>query len=217
MPDLRGHGGSDAPDGDWSMRDIVYDVADMLFALGLKDTLVVGMGIGGLIAQALAAEFPQSVRAMVLIGTAAKLETEERWLTRAHALSTLPDAERAQALLHSATRKSADTHLRDIAQSTPAQTVRRMCQAVAHTDLRISTDALRLPTMGLVGRDDRITPPDLMREMTEGIPGAQLQLIPRCGHLTPYDAPEMTAQAINRFIEQTGHLLPDPDCENPTI
>jgi len=211
IPDLRGHGSSPSQDGEWSLRDITYDIANTLFSLGVRDAVIVGLGVGGMIAQALAAEVPNLVRAMVLIGTGAKLETEQRWMDRGQLLADLPDDLRAARLLENATYSQPSTMLQQIATSTPAQSIQKICEAVAHTDLRRSTDALRLPTLGLVGRNDHITPPDLMREMIDGIPGASFELIPRCGHLTPYDAPDATAQWINRFLEQTGHLLPDPN------
>ena len=216
IPDLRGYGHSPAPDRQWSMRDVVYDLANTLFSLNIRDAIVVGSGTGGMIAQALAAEVPQAVRALVLIGTGAKLETEDRWLHRAQVLSGLPDTARVRQLLEAATYRAPDPHLCEIAASTRPDTLRRMCEAVAHTDLRRSTDALRLPTLGLVGRNDRITPPDLMREMIDGIPGASLELLPRCGHITAYDAPEATADAINGFLDRTGHLLPDFDSKDPS-
>lgn len=214
IPDLPGHGHNAPLRGTRPMRDMVYDVADALFSAKSKAAVVVGVGIGGMIAQGLAAEVPSSFRALVLIGTGAKLETEARWLARAETLATSDPQTRARALLDAATLAPTPA-LRRSAEASHPQTLRHICEAVAHTDLRMSTARLRLPTLGLVGRDDRITPPDLMRELIDTIPGATLDMIPRAGHLTPHDAPQATAGAIDRFLKQTGHLLPDHDAEDP--
>ena len=207
LPDLRGHGASPDSHDDHSMRDVVEDVVKLLRSLNIRDALLVGEGIGGMIAQAVAAEAPATTRALVLIGTAPKIGTEDRWLRRADDLAALDAEARAEAILSRATIAPPAPEIRALAAAVPGETMRRICVAVAHTDLRASTDTLRLPVLGLVGREDRVTPPDLMREMIEGIPGADLVLLPRCGHLASLDAPEAVASAINGFMARTGHLL----------
>ena len=193
------------------MAAIVDEVGETLQAMGLQDAMVVGMGIGGMIAQALAAERPALVRALVLIGTAPKLMTEAWWLERGRDLTRLDDHARAAALLDRGMRRPVPEHLRAAVAATPVATIEKFCAAIAHTDLRQSTDTLRLPVLGLVGRGDRITPPDLMREMIDGIPGADLVMIPGAGHLAPWDAPEETAGQVNAFMARTGHFLTSED------
>ena len=61
--DMRGHGLSDAPEGDYWMGDLVGEAAGLMDALGVKDAVFVGLSIGGVVAQGLAAERPDLVRA----------------------------------------------------------------------------------------------------------------------------------------------------------
>ena len=70
---LRGHGLSDAPDGAYSMGALVRDAERLMDHLGLKDAMVVGLSIGGLVAQGLAVKRLDLVRALVLSNTAAKI------------------------------------------------------------------------------------------------------------------------------------------------
>lgn len=51
------------------------------------------------------------------------------------------------------------------------------CAAMADTDLRLSTAGLRLPVLAVAGSEDGSTPPDLVRETAETIPGARFALI----------------------------------------
>ena len=80
--DMRGHGLSDAPEGDYFMGDLVADAAGLMDALGFRDAIFVGLSIGGVVAQGLAAERPDLVRAVVLSNTAAKIGTEATWRDR---------------------------------------------------------------------------------------------------------------------------------------
>ena len=80
--DMRGHGLSDAPEGDYYMGDLVADAAGLMDALGLRDAVFVGLSIGGVVAQGLAAERPDLLRAAVFSNTAAKIGTEATWRDR---------------------------------------------------------------------------------------------------------------------------------------
>ena len=80
--DMRGHGLSDAPEGDYWMGDLVADAAGLMDALGIRGAVFVGLSIGGVVAQGLAAERPDLVRAAVLSNTAAKIGTEASWRER---------------------------------------------------------------------------------------------------------------------------------------
>ncbi|MEM6467639.1 MAG: alpha/beta fold hydrolase, partial [Pseudomonadota bacterium] len=71
--DTRGHGLSDAPEGDYDMGDLVKDAGDLMEHLGLSDVLFVGLSIGGITAQGLAAERPHLFKGAVFMDTAAKI------------------------------------------------------------------------------------------------------------------------------------------------
>ncbi len=61
---------------------------------------------------------------------------------------------------------------------------------------RAELPAIRCPTLVMVGDSDQITPPALAEEMAAGIPGARLEIIAACGHLSTLEAPE----AMNRLL-----------------
>ena len=79
---MRGHGLTDAPEGAYFMGDLVADAAALMEATGFRDAVFVGLSIGGVVAQGLAAERPDLVRAAVLSNTAAKIGTEASWNDR---------------------------------------------------------------------------------------------------------------------------------------
>lgn len=97
--DLRGHGLTDAPEGEYYMGDLVGDVAGLIDQLRLGPVIFVGLSIGGVIAQGLAAERPDLVRAAVLSNTAAKIGTEASWRERIAAIRSGGIASIADSIL----------------------------------------------------------------------------------------------------------------------
>ena len=79
---LRGHGRSEVPSPPYAMGALVRDVEALLDHLGLVDTVLVGLGLGGMLAQGLAVKRLDLVRALVLSGTAARLGRPELWRSR---------------------------------------------------------------------------------------------------------------------------------------
>jgi 3-oxoadipate enol-lactonase len=78
------------------------------------------------------------------------------------------------------------------------------CAALAGTDLRDSTARLRLPVLAVVGADDGSTPPDLVRETAESIPGARFEIIRGAGHIPCVETPDALAALIARFLTDQG-------------
>jgi pimeloyl-ACP methyl ester carboxylesterase len=80
--DLRGHGYSGVTPGPYSMSQLARDALALLDALGVKQAHVVGLSIGGRIAQQLAAEAPARVASLCLMDTAAEFAPAEAWQQR---------------------------------------------------------------------------------------------------------------------------------------
>lgn len=211
--DKRGHGLSDCPPREtWGMGDHVADAAAVMDALGAKDAVFVGLSIGGMIAQGLAAERPELVRGMALCDTGAKIGSPEMWDQRIESIEAGGIAALAEPILErwftKAFREGRPGELalwRNMLTRTTLDGYIGSCAAIRDTDLRESTARLRLPTLALCGDQDGSTPPDLVRETAELIPGAEFQLIPGAGHIPGVEQPETTATAINAFMKRIGH------------
>lgn len=220
--DLRGHGQSDAPPAPYSMGAMVRDVESLLDHLELRDVMLCGLSLGGMIAQGLAVKRLDQVRALVLAGTAAKIGMPKLWDDRAeavrkHGLDVLADEIAKHWFLRKGqTFVSPDglSHWRDMLVNTPVDGYCGAIAAVSGTDFFTPTSGLRLPALGLCGVDDRATPPDLMRETLELIPGSDFKIIRRAGHLCCAEQPEEFAAHLRDFIRTTGHLH---DPEQPPV
>lgn len=209
--DKRGHGKSEVPDAPYTMGALIKDAEALLDHLHVRNCVFVGLSIGGMIAQGLATKRLDLIHAMVLSNTAAKIGTPNMW------------AERIAALQNDGLEGMADTvmqrwfsrdflaldqlqHWRDMLTAQSPEGYIGCCHAIAGTDFYTPTSALRLPTLGIAGSEDGATPPDLVRETINLIPGSQFTLMHRVGHLPCVEQPENYAGHVTEFLKQTGHI-----------
>jgi 3-oxoadipate enol-lactonase len=195
------------------MGDLVGDAAKLMEHLGAKDAVFVGLSLGGMVAQGLAAERLDLLRAIVLSNTAAKIGTHQMWHDRVHqvregGVEALADAtiERWFSRLTRKERPELVEGIRNMLTRTPAEGYLGCMEAIGETDLVESTARLRLPTLGIAASEDGSTPPDLVRETTDSIPGSQFHLIRRAGHLACVERPEDYAGALTAFLKAVGQI-----------
>jgi 3-oxoadipate enol-lactonase len=209
--DMRGHGLSDAPEGEYPMSELVAEAAGLMDAVGIKGAVFVGLSIGGVVAQGLAVERPDLVRAAVLSNTAAKIGTEQSWndriaTVRARGIESIAD--KVMELWFSRTfrdeRADELAGWRNMLTRTPLAGYLGCCAAIAHTDLRESTATIRQPVLAFGGDADGSTPPDLVRETAATIPGARFELIRGAGHIPCVEQPEAMAAHLTSFLKENG-------------
>lgn len=203
LPDMRGHGASGVPDGPYTMGGLIKDVESICETLDVRDAVVIGLSIGGMIAQGLAVKRLDLVRGLVLCCTAAKLGQPDTWHNRAatartHGMNALADETLTRWGSDSAAAK---TRL----LSTAPEGYAACCEAIAGTDFYTPTSGLRLPTLGFAGDRDKSTPPDLVRETIDLIPGSEFQLIRGAGHLAPETHAADMAKHLHGFLAGIGH------------
>lgn len=211
MMDMRGHGKSDNSAPPYAMGTLVRDAEIVCETLGLRDCVMVGNSIGGIIAQGLAAKRLDLVRALVLAGTAPKIGTRQLWQDRIAAV----EDKGMEAIVDWAIerwfsktfRASADaSSWRDTLASCNPLGYQGCAAAIAGTDFYTTTAALRLPALVTAGAEDGATPPDLVRELAELIPGSEFQLIRGSGHLPAIDKPAQFGALLTDFFERIGHV-----------
>ncbi|MGF1501705.1 MAG: 3-oxoadipate enol-lactonase [Paracoccaceae bacterium] len=205
--DKRGHGLSDCPPGPWQIADHVADLEGLLAALGVERAVVIGLSVGGLIAQMLAHRHPERVRALVLCDTAARIGTEALWSERMAKIEAggIP-AISADILTRWFTAKTrADaTRLapwRNMLERTTAAGYLETCRALRDCDHRAMTAELRLPCLAVAGEADGSTPPELVRETAALIPGSRFEVIRGAGHIPCVEQPAVLGRLIAEFVE----------------
>lgn len=209
--DLRGHGLSDAPPPPYAMGALVRDAERLLTHLGLRDAVVLGHALGGMVAQALAVKRLDLVRALVLSNTAARIGAPSVWddhLRRLRAGGLAAIAEDAMQRRFSRGFRAGPEAAawRHMLIRTPQDGYEGCAMAMAGTDLLTPTSGLRLPVLGIAGSEDGVTPPDLVRETVALVPGSRMALIRGAGHLPCIEKPEAYASILTQFLKEIGHV-----------
>jgi 3-oxoadipate enol-lactonase len=208
--DKRGHGLSSCPPAPYGMGALVTDAERLLDHLGARDAAVVGLSIGGMIAQGLAVKRPDLVRALVLSNTAARIGTAAMWeeriaAVRAGGIEALADAVMERWFSKPFRRTEELTLWRNMLTRQPAEGYIGCAAAIAGTDFYATTATLRLPTLAIAGSEDGSTPPDLVRETADLVRGSRFHLIRGAGHLPCVEKPAEYAQTLAAFLAEIGH------------
>ncbi|WP_373945510.1 3-oxoadipate enol-lactonase [Paracoccus marcusii] len=204
--DKQGHGLSDLGAAD-RIADHAADAAALIEAVAPGPVVVLGLSIGGLIAQRLAADRPDLVRALILSNTAARLGTPESWQARIEAverdgMAGIADAVMERWFAPAFRATPALAPWRNMLARTPAAGYVAACRALAGADQRQTSAALRLSTMVIAGEADGASPPDVVRATADLIPGATFHLIPGAGHLPCVETPDAHAALMTPFLER---------------
>ncbi len=207
--DKRGHGLSACPPAPYTMGALVRDAEAVLETLEVKDCVFVGLSIGGMIAQGLAAKRLDLIRAVVLSNTAPKIGTREMWQERidmveTEGLSAMSDTIMERWFSKPFRESDAVLPWKRMVETTPPAGYAGCSTAIAGTDFYSTTGALRLPALVIAGSEDGSTPPDLVQEMAELIPGARYELIRGAGHLPCVEAPDIYATHLTSFLAGLG-------------
>ncbi|KJZ20656.1 3-oxoadipate enol-lactonase [Loktanella sp. S4079] len=208
--DMRGHGKSDVPEAPYSMGQLVSDAETICDTFELSDVLFVGLSVGGMVAQGLAVKRPDLIRGLVLSNTAAKIGNNKLWQDRIAAIHKLGmDAVADDVMKRWFSRGFyASPNIapwREMFCTTPVAGYTGVCAAIGGTDFYTPTSGIRVPTLGIAGSEDGATPPDLVRETIDLIPGSQFTLMRRSGHLPCVEAPEGYANLLKQFIKDIRH------------
>ena len=212
--DTRGHGGSDAPGGAYSLEQLGDDAVGLLDVLGIDRVHWLGISMGGMIGQQLALERPERLHSLMLSSTAAVMgeqaqpiwqdrierarsrgmqdlvqETLERWFTPAYLQENPPPVEA----------------IREQIRTTPVDGFVGCGEAIRRLDFLDRLDQIRLPTLIIVGEDDPGTPVAASEAIHERISGSQLEIIPATRHLCNIEKTEAFNSRLLPFLDrQTG-------------
>jgi pimeloyl-ACP methyl ester carboxylesterase len=203
--DQRGWGRSDAPPHGYSLRDLAFDAERIVRALKIPNFVLVGHSMGGKVAQLLAAQHPTGLQKLILVAPATPTPQNIPDFAREsqlHAYDNRENAVRAMEFLtaHPPDEKLREQILTDNLASAP-QARLAWPSSMAYEDISAEVGKIAVPTLLLAGDQDRQDPVEQhQREVLPRIPGAELRIIPDCGHLMPIDQPEKLADAIRTFV-----------------
>ncbi len=201
--DLPGHGKSDGP-GRADIGEYAETILAFVDALGLPRFVLAGHSMGGAIALEYALRHASRLTGLVLVSTGGQLRVAPELLA-----SLSADFERTTELL------AVRTHAADVHPELLRAYVRRLREVapeVLHADF-VACDRfdrladlhqVSVPTLVLCGEADRMTPLNDSRTLAEGIPGAELAVIPAAGHMVMLERPAEVAGLLTEWLRARG-------------
>ncbi|MGP7795212.1 bifunctional 3-oxoadipate enol-lactonase/4-carboxymuconolactone decarboxylase PcaDC [Sphingomonas sp. CLY1604] len=203
--DMRGHGGSDAPDGDYGLAMLASDIAAVMDDAGVEQAAVAGVSLGGMVAMQLALDHPTRVKALALICTSATMDPAA-WQTRidavrANGTEAIADMAVGRFLSPGFTARHPEVadSLRDGIARQAAAGYAGAGAAIRDMALADRITAITVPTLVVTATLDISTPYAGHGEHLLTIPGAQHVGVDGA-HLPPIEVPTALATALRHFL-----------------
>jgi 3-oxoadipate enol-lactonase / 4-carboxymuconolactone decarboxylase len=204
--DLPGHGLSDAWPTTPTIEELAGAVLELVGHLKLPRALVVGLSVGGLLAQQIAHQAPEFVQGLCLAATGLRIADPEFWQARRRQVeqqglaSLLPKVLERWFGEHFLLQSEAEAqgYGRWLERMDPRGYL-QLVALLATTDLSQQSAQLRVPTLVLSGADDLSTPPANGERLAQVIAGARFSVLADCGHLLSIEQPQAFADALLGF------------------
>lgn len=207
--DVRGHGRSRGEPGEVTIDLMREDLRALLDRLGIRRTHLVGLSMGGMIAQAFAAAYPERVDALVLADTAVEFDAPIRaaWRERAATARRAgmaplvePTIERWFPEAFRAAAPQTCERVRAFIRAMQPERYAAAGEALARLALTERLGAIRARTLVAVGELDAAIPPRFSEQLAASIGGSRVVRWPGVGHAPPLQIPAQFADDVLAFL-----------------
>ena len=206
LVDLRGHGRSSAPPGEWTVADMARDVVRLLRHLGAEKAHLVGLSLGGMVAQQFALDYPYATASLVLADTIAGPPPDAREPLRdalafieGHSMRQVAET-RITTAFSGAVDPVMRLHLIEQVALNDKAAYERAARAAFSFDVRGRLGEIAAPTLVVVGDADRTFPIPWMEDVARDIRGARLVRLAGAGHLSNMERPQEFNRAALDFL-----------------
>lgn len=215
--DFRGQGRSELARSGYDMDTLAGDTAELIRQLGCAPCHFVGFSMGGFVGMRLAADHPELLRSLTLVGTTAAPERNKfkfralRWAAsllgcRAVAAALMP-VQFGPAFLTDPSRAEVRNRWREhLASNSRRGSVRAAGGVIDRPDFTPHLAGIHTPTLVIHGDQDRAVPPADAAVLAERIAGARLAVVPGAGHAVPIEEPAAVAAGIRSFLRESADI-----------
>jgi len=210
--DSRGHGGSVANEGPYSIAMLGQDALAIMDALELKSVYWLGLSMGGMVGQWLLAHAPERIIRAVLANTSSYMPDSRPWNTRIvnvqkNGMASITGGviERWFTPEFQGADPQAVQRIADMLVETPAQGYIAACAAVRDMDQRETVRRAQAPVLVIAGTRDPATPPKLGMELASLIDGAKYVELD-AAHLSNVEMPEAFSRAVLQFLTKSAKV-----------
>lgn len=190
-------------------------VAEMAAALLAEFTgplVLCGASMGGMIAMEAARQAPERIAGLALLGTTARPETPEMRKLREDAIELFAQDRVLEVIETNVGFAFHPQHARDpglvqpylefVLRAGAAQLISQNQAVIERPDARAHLTRLRCSTLVMCGDADQLTPPENSREIAGLIAGAELVIVPHCGHMLSMEQPQEVNAALREWLER---------------
>jgi 3-oxoadipate enol-lactonase len=199
--DHPGHGGSPLLDTR-AIGDVAREVVAALEGLGIERFSFCGLSLGGAVGMQLALKSPERVERLILVATAARIETPEFWEERANTVRSRglePIADVSMERWFTPSFRDVRRYRQMLLSNRP-EGYARCCEALRDWDVRGELGAIGAPTLAVAGGEDPATPPSDLEAIVAEIPGARAVTIPAARHLVNVERAAAFNDALLSFL-----------------
>jgi len=219
--DLRGHGGSDAPVGAYTMTRLADDAVALMDALDIGQAHVCGVSVGGMVAQTLGVRHADRLLSLTLVDTIdhTPMEAHPMWANRigqaeAHGMAGMAPSTMERWLTQPFHAQHPDQveRINRMLLATPVQGYVGVAQAIVAFDLADAIGRIHCPTLVVTGDKDEGAPVSMAQSIAQKIHGAKLEVLPDAAHLSFIEQPERFHAIFDAFL---GHAACGGQCDIP--
>jgi 3-oxoadipate enol-lactonase len=210
--DLRGHGGSEATAGPYSMNLLVEDLKALLDSLSVRTTSLVGLGLGGAIAQAFAIEHAEKVENLVpcccrarMVPDFAAMWHKLRGTVQEQGLEAIvePTVQRWFSEEFKAAHPEVLEKIRKMIRGTTLEGYLGVTAAFLGLDVEDRLPEVKARTLYVSGAEDKLGgPPELMKRLSEKVKGASHVSVPKAAHIANIQNPAGFNQVLIDFLRR---------------
>ena len=209
--DIRGHGNSDDGDGQYTIEFFIDDLIALLDHLKIQKATLCGLSMGGYIALRAIERNPERIASLILCDTGPQADSNEVKIRRATNIKSVKAngvktfAENfVKAVFATSSLKSKPFEVEAIRKTIEANSEVGICGTLlalaSRTDTTDSLDVIRVPTLIMVGEEDKVTPPKLSELMDSKISGSFIHVLKNAGHLSNLENPEDFNKHLDEFL-----------------
>lgn len=190
--------------------DSMAGIARRILAQAPQRFALAGLSMGGYIAFEILRQAPERVAKLALLDTAARADTPEASAARRTQMELAAAGRFTEVILglvprlvHPSREHDAPLieRIRIMGEEVGVRGyLNQQAANIARIDSRPTLRDIRCPTLVLVGDSDVLTPPERAQEIAAGIAGAELVVVPRCGHLSALECPQAVTDALRAWL-----------------
>lgn len=188
----------------------LQEIAAQLLARHAGPLVLAGASMGGMLAMEAARQAPERVAGLALLGTTARPETPEMRALREAAIDLFEQGRLREVIEpnvafafhpdNAAQPALVQAYLDFVLDAGAAQLIRQNRAVIHRPDARLHLPRVACRTLVLCGEADQLTPPDCAQEIAALVPGAELHLLPGCGHMLTMERPEAVGGLLAQWL-----------------